>query len=52
MRPSFVHQGAIGLMTFLRDLSAFPVVAQVINLPIILFTLSLGIISLYDANQA
>lgn len=38
----------MGLMTFLRELDGFPLVAKGIHLLIILFALSLGIISVYD----
>lgn len=38
----------MGLMTFLRELNGFPLVAKAIHLLIILFALSLGLISLYD----
>ncbi len=38
----------MGLMTFFRELSGFPLVARGIHFLIILFALSLGVISLYD----
>ncbi len=38
----------MGFMTFLRELNGFPLVAKGIQLFIILFALSLGVISLYD----
>jgi len=37
----------MGLMTFLRQLSSFPMVSKGVHLLIALFALSLGIISLY-----
>ncbi len=38
----------MGLMTFLRELSGFPMISKGIHFLIALFALSLGIISLYD----
>ena len=38
----------MGLMTFLRELNGFPLIAQGIHYLIILFALTLGLISLYD----
>ena len=38
----------MGLMTFLHELSGFPMISKGIHLLIALFALSLGIISLYD----
>jgi len=38
----------MGLMTFLRELSSFPLISKGVYLLISLFALSLGIISLYD----
>jgi hypothetical protein len=38
----------MGLMTFLRELNGFPSIAQGIHYLIILFALSLGLISVYD----
>ena len=38
----------MGLMTFLHELNGFPIIAKGIRLLMILFALSLGLISLYD----
>jgi hypothetical protein len=38
----------MGLMTFLRELDGFPLIAQGVHFFIVLFALSLGLISLYD----
>jgi thiol-disulfide isomerase/thioredoxin len=38
----------MGLMTFLRELNSFPLITKGIHFLIILFALSLGLISLYD----